>query len=80
MKALRALILVLALSVCTYAGNMGNGVATPPPPPPTAPSSATTAPGASADDSTGQIETDATATDSFTEITLNLLQSVLSLI
>lgn len=77
MKALRALILVLALSVCTYAGNMGNGVVDPPPTPP---SSATTAPGASADDSTDQMETDAAATDSFTEITLNLLQSMLSLI
>lgn len=79
MKTLRALMLVLALSVYTYAGNMGSGVVDPPPPP-TAPSSATTAPGASADDSAGQIETDAASTDSFTEITLNLLHSVLSLI
>jgi hypothetical protein len=77
MKALRALMLVLALSVCTYAGNMGSGVVDPPPTPP---SSATTAPGANTDDSTGQMEKDAASTDSFTEITLNLLQSVLSLI
>jgi hypothetical protein len=34
MKALRASILVLALFVCAYAGNMQNEFAAPPPPPP----------------------------------------------
>ncbi len=76
MKALRALMLILALSICTYAGNMGSGIVDPPPPP----ASTMTAQGTSADDGTGQIQTTAADTDSLTEITLSLLQSVLSLI
>ena len=53
MKALRASILVLALSVCAYAGNMQNDIA-------------------------GNMQND--AADPITVITLNVLQSVLSLI
>jgi hypothetical protein len=68
MKALRASILVLALSVCAYAGDMptcltGNmpaGVA-----------------GNMANDVAGNMEND--AADPITEIALNLVQSVLSL-
>lgn len=71
MKTLRASILVLALSVCAYAGNMGNGVTEPPPPP----SSAT-----AATEADGQIETLVASADPITEIALTLLQSVLSLI
>lgn len=64
MKALRALMLVLGLSVCAYAGNMANDFAAPPPPPPSA-----------------TIESENTAsTDLVAEITVNLLQSVLSII
>jgi hypothetical protein len=66
MKTLRALMLVLVLSACTYAGNMPCDIVTPPPPSPSAPEAA------------GQIETG--DTDIVTEITLNFLQSVLSLI
>lgn len=64
MKTLRALMLVLALSACTYAGDMPMGIAPPPPP--------------SASEAAGNIPCD--VADSITEITLNLLQSVLSLI
>jgi hypothetical protein len=64
MKALRALMLMLVLSVCAYAGNMANDFAAPPPPP----SSATVG------------SEEATSTDLVTEITLNLLHSVLSLL
>lgn len=71
MKALRASILVLALSVCAYAGNMGNGVTEPPPPP----SSAT-----AATEADGQMDTGVAFADPITEIALTLLQSVLSLI
>jgi hypothetical protein len=78
MKALRALLLVLALSVCVNAGNMGSGIIDPPPPAP--PASATAAPGTGMDNTTGQTETGAPDTDLVTEITLNLLQSLLTLI
>ena len=81
MKALRALILVLALSICAKAdGNMGSGIATPPPPPPTPPAAATAVPGTGDDTITGQKWTGADDLDPVTEITLNLLQSLLSLI
>jgi hypothetical protein len=59
MKVLRASILVLALSICSYAGNMQNEFAEPPPPPPSA--------------------QEAVTGDVVSEITLGLLQSVLSL-
>lgn len=61
MKALRALMLVLALSVCSYAGNMPTFVT-----------------GNMPADVAGNMETD--AANPITEITLTLLQSVLSLI
>jgi hypothetical protein len=64
MKTLRASTLVLVLSASTYAGNMPMDFA--PPPPPSAPEAA------------AQIEIG--DTDLVTEITLNLLQSVLSLL
>lgn len=77
MKALRALILVLALSVYAYAdGNMGNGVNTPPPPTP--PTNATPAP--AGDNPAEQTETGVAETDVFTETALTLLQSMLGLI
>lgn len=76
MKALRALMLVLALSVCAYAGNMGNG-AIEPPPPTTAPA---VAPGTGGDKVIPELDTGVASTDPVTEIALNLLQSVLSLI
>jgi hypothetical protein len=80
MKALRALLLVLALSVCANAdGNMGSGIATPPPPP-NPPASATAAPGTGDDTITGQMQTGVVETDPVTEITLTLLQSLLSII
>jgi hypothetical protein len=59
MKVLRAVTLVLLLSVYANAGNMPNGVIEPPPPPTAA---------------------ETVSTDLVTEITLNLLQSVLSLL
>lgn len=65
MRTLRALMLVLVLSVCTYGGNMPMGVVDPPPPP-------------SAPEAAGNMPTD--AADSITEIAVNLLQSVLSLL
>jgi hypothetical protein len=46
MKALRVLTLVLALSTCTYAGNIPMGVVEPPPP----------APGAAAQIETGDTD------------------------
>ncbi len=70
MKALRALMLMLALSVCAYAGNMGNGIVDPPPPPP---------PAVAPLETDGQDSATAAAADLVTEITLNILQSVLSL-
>jgi hypothetical protein len=81
MKTLRqlcvALTLTLALSVAAYAGEIHTTVA----PPPSAPAT-TTADGQIETTVAGQEETpggEATATESATEIALNLLQSVLSL-
>ncbi len=73
MKALRALMLVLALSVSAYAGDMDNGRSVAPTPTPT-PTSSTieptgAAPGAPADAPT--------AKPSITEVALGLLQSLL---
>ncbi len=61
MKALRALMLILVLSVCSYAGNIPTCLIDNIPP-----------------DAAGNMETD--AADPITEIAINLLQSVLSLI
>lgn len=73
MKALRASLLVLALSVCAYAdGNMDNGKAGAPPPP----SAAGDIPNGVA----GNMDNGASATTepTVTEAILSLLQSVLS--
>lgn len=82
MKTLRqlsvALVFALALTVPALAGDIETGKPQPPP------SNQTTATTKGQIDATvaGQVETgssEATATDSATEIALNLLQSVLSL-
>jgi hypothetical protein len=80
MKTLRqlpvALVFTLALTMPAFAGEMETGKTTPSPTP-----TATTA-GEIHTTVTGQEETgssEATATDSATELALNLLQSVLSL-
>jgi hypothetical protein len=71
-KTIRALMLVLALSVCAQAGDMGNGVVNQPPPPSAS--------------STTEISTEQVAgdmgngvTDAATDIVLNLLQALLAL-
>ncbi|MFL6284912.1 MAG: hypothetical protein ACJ74Q_17350 [Pyrinomonadaceae bacterium] len=81
MKTLRqlpvALLFTLALTIPAFAGEMETGKTTPSPTP-----TATTA-GKIETGITGQMDTgssEATATDSTTEIALNLLQSVLSLL
>ena len=81
MKALRQLcvasVFILALTMPAFAGEIETPKTSTPPP---APSAATA--GDIETTFTGQIETpsgEATATDSATEIALNLLQSVLAL-
>ncbi len=76
MKAVRALMLVLALSVCAYAGNMPNGDR--PEPPPTT-SVETTESGSESGDVSGHIETPATTADVTTEAALNFIGAVLAL-
>lgn len=83
MKTLRQLcvagVFALALTTSTFAGEIEIGKTSPPP---SQPSQKATVNGQIDTGLTGQIETgssEATATDSATEITLNLLQSVLSL-
>lgn len=67
MKTLRALMLVLALSVCVYAGEIPNGVTGEIPN------------GVAGNVSTtGNMPTD--ATDPITEVAITLLQSLLSLV
>lgn len=74
MKSLRMLVLLVTLSVCTFAGNMDNGTPVPPPPPPP--------PTMSADaeivepDGTPVPDGDA---EVYTEVLTSLLQSVLAL-
>ncbi len=81
MKALRALILVLALSVCVYAdGNMPNGIATTPPP---ASATGNMPNGIDGDMGGGGAAvtdsgTSTTTEPTITEAVLSLLQSVLS--
>ena len=82
MKPLRqlcvALTFTLALAITTFAGEIHTTVAPPPPPS----SQATTTEGDIQTTVAGQEETgssEATTTDSATELALNLLQSVLSL-
>ena len=75
MKSLRMLVLLVSLSVCTFAGNMDNGSPVPPPPPPPPPTM-----------STEQVinEPDITTVpdddpELLTEVMTSLLQSVLAL-
>jgi len=68
-----ALTLILAMSA--FAGQMSTTV-TPPPPPP---SSTSTATGERTTGDTGEISTTSSVTDSATQITLNLVQGMLSL-
>jgi hypothetical protein len=76
MKALRALMLVLTLSVCAYAGDMDNGRSPDPTPTPD-PTGNTTAP---AGDEPTAATGDAPAEEpSSTEVTLSVLESILSL-
>lgn len=78
MKSLRqlctAFVLTLALTVPAFAGQMSTTVVDPPPPAPEA-----TAQGNMPSTVAGQIEANIMATDPTTEITLNLLQSLLTL-
>jgi hypothetical protein len=83
MKTLRqlcvAVVFTLALAVPAFAGEMQIGSPTPPP---SQPAQTATVNGEMQIGLTGQEETgssEATATDSATEIALNLLQSVLAL-
>lgn len=88
MKQLRlslfATILTLALATSTLAGHMATGVASPPPPDPTVSADGHMATGftSTGDTSGGETSASSEATsiaDPVTEITLNLLQSLLSL-
>ena len=75
MKALRALTLVLTLSVCAYAGGMDNGRTPAPTPTPEPTSSMTELAG----DEPTVAGTEAPAAGaSMTEVALSLLQSILS--
>lgn len=83
MKSLRqlcvALVFAFALTLPAFAGEITTMVV---PPPPSQPAQTATANGGIETTVTGQEETDsseATATDSVTEVALSLLQSVLSL-
>ncbi len=75
MKAVRASMLVLALSVCAYAGNMPNGDR--PEPPPTT-STATEESNTDSGD-VGDIETTTEDADITTDVALNLIGAVLAL-
>ncbi|MBA3240395.1 MAG: hypothetical protein H0T60_04130 [Acidobacteria bacterium] len=71
-KSIRASMLVLALSVSAYAGDMGNGVAAPASiPPPASTTQATTEPATKGDMGNGISAT--------TGVALNLLQTLLAL-
>ena len=76
MKAVRALTLVLALSVCAYAGNMPNGDR--PEPPPTT-STATSESNSDSGNVYGHVETPAATTDIMTEAALDIIGAVLAL-
>ncbi|HEV2862572.1 MAG TPA: hypothetical protein VGX48_16275 [Pyrinomonadaceae bacterium] len=76
MKAVRALMLVLALSVCAYAGIMPNGDR-PEPPPTTSTTTAESDPDSAS--VYGHIETPADDTDITTDMALNLIGAVLAL-
>jgi hypothetical protein len=77
-KTVRALMLVMALSVCVYAGDMGNGVA--PPSPQQQQTSTTSEPASPANDdksADGDMGNGVTATA--TEAALSLIQTLLTL-
>ncbi len=77
-KTVRALLLVMAMSVCVYAGDMGNGVATPSPQQQQTPT--TSVPSSPANDDTsaeGDMGNGVTATAA--EAALNLIQTLLTL-
>jgi hypothetical protein len=76
MKAVRALMLVLALSVCAYAGNIPNDGR--PEPPPTT-STATEESNTDSGDVGGDIETTTEDADITTDVALNLIGAVLAL-
>ena len=75
MKALRALMLVLTLSVCAYAGGMDNGRSPMPTPTPEPTGSMTELAG---DEPAGTISGAPAAEPSITEVALSLLQSILA--
>jgi hypothetical protein len=78
MRTLRlcaALVLTLALSLSTFAGDMSTGI-TAPPPPSTSQAAAT---GEITTSVAGDMSTGVTATDPATDVFLSLLQSLLSL-
>lgn len=76
MKIFRALMLVVTLSVCAYAGEMDNGITTPPPSAP-ATDGTTTEP-------TSSQAADTQSTENVTlealEVTLSVMQGVLSIL
>ncbi len=77
-KTVRALTLVLAMSACAYAGDMGNGVAQPPPP--QQQTQTTSEPALATDETTsadGDMGNGVTATA--TGAALNLIQTLLAL-
>jgi len=78
MKAIRALMLVLALSVCAYAGIMPNDGRPQPEPTPTS-STAAAESGTYLRGVDGTIETPAEDTDITTDVALNLIGAVLAL-
>ena len=81
MKALRALIIVLALSVCVYAdGNMPNGITITPPPPSATGNMPNGIDGEMGDGVAAVTDggTSTTTEPTFTETVLSLLQSMLS--
>lgn len=76
-KAVAALVLALVFSMPVFAGEMHTGVTEPPPPPPASGEIQTAATNGVVQ--TGEAESAPEATDIVTEITLNLLQTALSL-
>jgi hypothetical protein len=69
MRILRALVLVSALSVCAYAGDMDNGITAPPP---SAPATA----GSTTEPTAGEAA-DAQSTENVTLATLEVILSVM---
>jgi len=80
MKLTRALMLVLALSITSMAGDMGNGVSGPSPSPSPQPAQSTSAPATSANDMTADGDMGTGVADAVTETAVGLLQTLLALI